>query len=86
MADLPVTRKRLSPSTIVAIITVCTSVILGGIALWQNGHIEARQEAQARTAVIEGKIDTLATAVQDMKVTIAQIGQRLEDHLNGSRP
>ena len=86
MADLPVTRKRLSPSTIVAIITVCTSVILGGIALWQNGHIEARQEAQARTAVIEGKIDTLATDIKDMQVKIAQIDQRLEDSINWRKP
>ena len=86
MADLPVTRKRLSPSTIVAIITMCTSVILGGIALWQNGHIEARQEAQARTAVIEGKIDTLSTDIKDMQVKIAQIDQRLEDSINWRKP
>ena len=86
MADLLNGKKRIAPSTIVAIIAVCVTVILGGITIWQASYFYSQQSREQERKVILDKIDGLSASVQDMKVTIAQIGQRLEDHINGSRP
>ena len=73
MSDIP-GKRRIAPSTIVAIVAVCTAVALGGATLWQTSHYQTQ-------ASIESKMDKLTEAVGDLKVTVAQIGQRLEDHI-----
>ena len=84
MGDLTNGHRNISPSTIVAIIAVCITVILGGITIWQTSYFYSQQNHEQERKIITDKIDNLTLAVQDMKVTIAQIGQRLEDHINGS--
>ena len=86
MADLLNGKKRIAPSTIVAIIAVCVTVILGGITIWQASYFYSQQSREQERKEILDKIDGLTASVQDVKITIAQIGQRLEDHINGSRP
>ena len=85
MADLQIGKKRLSPSTIIAIIAVVATVLLGGITIWQASYFYSTQSREQERKEILTKIDGLTVSVNDMKVTIAQIGQRLEDHIGVHR-
>ena len=77
MADM-IPRKKLTPSTIVAIIAVSSATILGGVTIWQTS-------AYTEKARLEQRIDKLTDSVNAMNITIATIGQRLEDHIRSSK-
>ena len=85
MADLQTGKKRLSPTSIIAIIAVVATVLLGGITIWQASYFYSQQSREAERKEILTNIKGLTDSVNDMKVTIAQIGQRLEDHIGGHR-
>lgn len=84
MADEITSRKRMSSSTIVAIIAVCITVVLGIITIWQASYFYSQQQRINEQVIISNKIDNLGIAVQEVKISVAQLSQRLEDHLGGA--
>jgi hypothetical protein len=84
MADLA-PRKKLAPSTIVAIVGIVAASVLSGIIIWQTAATQTKLMAVSQQLQIENKIDKLTEAVNGMNITIATIGQKLEDHIRIGR-
>ena len=68
----------------VAIIAICVTVILGGITIWHAASYYGEQKRISEQLIISNKIDNIVASVQDIKVAIARMGQRLDDHLERS--
>jgi type II secretory pathway pseudopilin PulG len=74
-------KRRLTPSVVVAIIGMAAATVLGGVTIWQSSAENSVRRADEQRKTIELKLDNLITTVHSMDLTIARIGQRLEDHL-----
>jgi hypothetical protein len=84
MADIA-PRRKLTSSTIVAIVGIAAASILSGIIIWQTAATQTKLAAVSQQLQIENKIDKLTDAINGMNITIATIGQRLEDHIGAKK-
>lgn len=81
MADASNGRKRITVSTIVAIVAVCISVLLGGATIWQTSHYYSDQSGRSERQLIIDKLDSIKEQVNVLAVGVARVEQRVEDHL-----
>jgi hypothetical protein len=82
MADQVPAKRRLTPSVIVAIIGMVAATVLGGVTIWQSSAENSVRRTDEQRKTIEVKLDNLIMTVHGMDLTIARIGQRLEDHIS----
>jgi hypothetical protein len=74
VADITDHKKR-KAVWVIGIILAGLTLLSSWVAIWQTSNFRTQDSIQLR-------MDTLTSAVNDLQLTVARTGQRLDDYIN----